>query len=160
MKIIIPLCIGSSFDSCLYMLVLLSGIEAGGCPVQDGTFSIAHLEDGMYIVEAACCALWPQTWGWWGRIARKELGWGEQQRGRRQRPITGRRADLEAGLAYLSLRKIRLWDLIVGTANFGKRNLLHCLKFTLFELLLFKMKIRIISKFIRSIFRLVSKNLN
>ena len=58
MKIIIPLCIGSSFDSCLYMLVLLSGIEAGGCPVQDGTFSIAHLEDGMYIVEAAChCGL-------------------------------------------------------------------------------------------------------
>ena len=32
------------------MLVLLSGIEAGGCPVQDGTFSIAHLEDALWVV--------------------------------------------------------------------------------------------------------------
>ena len=57
---------------------------AGGCPVQDGTFfpCYSHLEDG---------SVRPQTWGWWGRIVRKELGWGEQQRGRPPRPITGRK---------------------------------------------------------------------
>jgi hypothetical protein len=38
----------------------------------------------------------PQTGVWWGRIVRKELGWGEQQRGRRQQPITNRRTDPRA----------------------------------------------------------------
>ena len=61
-------------------------------------------------IVSAEAAVWPQTWGWWGRIARKELGWGEQQRGRRQRPITGRRADLEAGQASTKEENIYIFS--------------------------------------------------